>query len=151
MAPSRRSVLQGLGGMAGLGTLGAVTYRTTTARDPPKRAEALVAGSLLRLAENIPGAVVEAHGSAAVRRMIRNDIPAPDAVVLADPRLFSGISARATLFATNALVLTYAPDSKYASALRQNWQQAVRRDGIRLGRTDPQLDPSDTGPSWRSS
>ena len=58
---------------------------------------ALVAGSLLRLATRVPGASVEAHGSAAVRRLVVEGLRTPDAVALADSRLFDGVSGRATL------------------------------------------------------
>ena len=73
--------------------------------------------------------------------MILNGMRDPDAVALADPRLFEGISRRASLFATNALVLAYAPDSAHASALRRDWKAAVGRREISLGRTDPTTDP----------
>lgn len=104
-------------------------------------ADALVAGSLLRLGNRVPGATVEAHGSVAVRRLVLNGMRDPDAVALADPRLFAGLSDRTTLFATNALVLAYHPDSAFADPLERDWRRALERDGIRLGRTDPEVDP----------
>ena len=138
---SRRPFVRRLGGAVGFGGLGAAAYGAVESggeRAPPS---ALVAGSLLRFAQRVPGASVEAHGSAAVRRMILNDMRDPDAVALADPRLFEGISRRADLFATNALVLAYSPDSAYATEIRRNWTAAVERREIRLGRTDPTTDP----------
>ncbi len=130
-----------LGGALGVGGLGTAVTGTLGGIDDETRPKALVAGSLLHVAEETSGASVEAHGSAAVRQLIRDGLRDPDAVALADPRLFAGISDRATVFATNALVLTYDPDSDHAGAIRRDWTAAVERDGVRLGRTDPSLDP----------
>ena len=140
MDRSRRSLLRGLG-LAVAGGTGALGFAEFTAGRSSTEANALVAGSLLELADGIPGATVEAHGSVAVRRLVTDGLRAPDAVALADPRLFSGIAERATLFATNALVIAYHPDSPFAGALASDWSRALEADGIALGRTDPQKDP----------
>lgn len=103
-------------------------------------ADALVAGSLLGVADDVPGATVEAHGSAAVRRLVLEGLRDPDAVALADPRLFAGVADRAMLFATNALVVTYAPDSPHTATLRADWR-AVADPEVMTGRTDPDRDP----------
>lgn len=141
MPTSRRSLLLGVGGLAGVGGIGAIAFDGAGTTGDSTAVNALVAGSLLRLAENVPGATIEAHGSAAVRRLVSNDLRSPDAVALADPRLFDGISDRATLFATNALVLTYSPTSAHAAAIRRDWKTAIERGDVRLGRTDPNTDP----------
>jgi molybdate/tungstate transport system substrate-binding protein len=104
-------------------------------------AQALVAGSLAALAADTPGASVEAHGSLSVRRLILNGGRSSDAVALADPSLFDGIAPRVRLFATNALVVTYNPDSDHADAIRRDWSTAFRREDCRVGRTDPEDDP----------
>lgn len=122
----------------GVGTLGYVTFGSS---EPATTARALVAGSLLEFANQIPGASVEAHGSVAVRRLVMDGLREPDAVALSDPRLFDGISRRATCFATNAVVLAYDPASAFATALEADWKAAIERDGIGLGRTDPKQDP----------
>jgi molybdate/tungstate transport system substrate-binding protein len=45
-------------------------------------------------------------------------------------------------FATAPLVLGYSPQSKFASALRARpWYQVLQEPGIRIGVTDPKLDP----------
>lgn len=141
MGLSRRSALRRLGlaaTVAGTGTLG---YAAFGSGRPTETARALVAGSLLELANGIPGASVEAHGSVAVRRLILDGLRDPDAVALADPRLFEGISQRTTVFATNAVVLAYDPASRFADPLEADWQTTIERDGIELGRTDPKQDP----------
>lgn len=104
-------------------------------------ASALVAGSLLSVASDVPGASVEAHGSLAARRLVTSGARSPDALALADPALFASLDAEPTLFATNALTLAYDPESAYADALRNDWPTALHDDGIRVGRTDPAVDP----------
>jgi molybdate/tungstate transport system substrate-binding protein len=142
MNRSRRSVVRGVAGVVGLGGLGALVHAGDGAGDgATSRTQALVAGSLLRFATELSGATVEAHGSRAVQQLILNEMRSPDAVALADPRLFDGIAGRVTLFATNALVVAYDPQSVHAGALRSDWQAAVEREEIRLGRTDPAVDP----------
>lgn len=141
MVVTRRGALRALGGAAAAGIVGSAAYGRATTGDGGARPTALVAGSLLRVADRLGGAAVEAHGSAAVRRLILSGAREPDAVALADPRLFDGIAERATLFATNALVLAYDPASPAAAALRRDWRTALTREGVALGRTDPDLDP----------
>jgi molybdate/tungstate transport system substrate-binding protein len=102
---------------------------------------ALVAGSLLSVASAVSGATVEAHGSVAVRQLIRDGARDPDAVALADPRLFEGIAAEVTTFATNALVVAYNAASAQADAIRDDWVGAVQRSAVAVGRTDPAVDP----------
>lgn len=141
MEISRRSALRRLGLTAVVGGTGTLGYAAYGSGEPTATARALVAGSLLEFANRIPGASVEAHGSVAVRRLILDGLREPDAVALADPRLFDGISRQATRFATNAVVLAYDPDSRFAPALEADWRTAIQRDGIELGRTDPRQDP----------
>ena len=141
MEVTRRSVLGALGGAATAGVVGAVLHDGGSTRDAGTDPTALVAGSLLHVADSLGGASVEAHGSAGVRRLILDGAREPDAVALADPRLFDGISQRATAFATNALVLAYAPGSPVAGSIARDWRAALAGDGVALGRTDPAVDP----------
>ena len=127
------------GGAAALGGFGVTALSLRASGD--RRASALVAGSLYGVAREVPDASVEAHGSAAVRQLVRDGARDPDAVAVADPRLLAGITDRARLFATNALVLAYDPDSDAADALQADWQGALRREDVRIGRTDPAVDP----------
>jgi len=137
---SRRTVLGAAGGLATLGVAG-VTLSGGSDGDMEQDPQALVAGSLLSVASATPGATVEAHGSAAARRLILDDLREPDAVALADPRLLDGIVDEAILFATNALVIAYNPGSQYADALEADWVDALGTEGLELGRTDPEIDP----------
>lgn len=101
----------------------------------------LVAGSLAALAEDVPGGSVEAHGSVAARRLVTEDARDPDALALADPVLFDGVTDHAILFATNALVVAINPESPHAAAIRDDWAAALARDEVTVGRTDPRSDP----------
>jgi molybdate/tungstate transport system substrate-binding protein len=142
MVRSRRSVLRAVGGATACGAVGTFLYGQSMGPDAGATdVDALVAGSLLRVARATSGAAIEAHGSAAVRRLVLNELRTPDVVALADPRLFEGIADRATLFATNALVLVYDRDSTYAGAIERDWKQAIESERIVLGRTDPDRDP----------
>jgi len=141
MDVSRRTLVRAGGAATVLGAGGAFAYGRLSGATDAAEPTALVAGSLLRVCTRIPGASVEAHGSAAVRRLVVEGLRDPDAVALADPRLFDGISDRATFFATNALVITYDPESSYADDLRDDWRSAITADGIEVGRTDPDQDP----------
>ncbi|WP_458204849.1 extracellular solute-binding protein [Haladaptatus sp. NG-SE-30] len=133
---NRRRFLRYAGGMLAIGG-GAATV--SFAGD--EGTSVLVAGSLQRLASDVGDATVEAHGSVAVRRLVVSGARDPDALALADPTLVSGLATRATLFATNALVVAYDPDSRHASALERDWRRALHQDDIVVGRTDPDRDP----------
>ncbi|SFK70503.1 molybdate/tungstate transport system substrate-binding protein [Halogranum rubrum] len=139
----RRVATGGLA-VATLGTAGVQGVRFVTGgeeRSTTDEAKALVAGSLLALASDVPGASVEAHGSLTVRNLVVDGARDPDVLALADPTLFEGLATNVTLFATNALVLAYNPDSAYADALDSDWARTLERDDVRLGRTDPKADP----------
>lgn len=141
MDVSRRSLVRAGGAAAVLGAGGAFAYGQVLGSADATEPTALVAGSLLSVCRAIPGASVEAHGSAAVRRLVVGGLREPDAVALADPRLFDGISDRATLFATNALVVAYDPESAHADDLRDDWRSAIVAEDVTIGRTDPSRDP----------
>lgn len=146
METRRRFLGLGAGAMLGGGSvvaLGGPSGGSDTAggiggRRSPR---ALVAGSLLGVAQDVPGASVEAHGSLAVRRLIVENAREPDAVALADPDLFEGIADQMRLFATNALAVAYDADSPHRGAIEEDWARGLTRDGVRIGRTDPKTDP----------
>lgn len=103
-----------------------------------RSASVLVAGSLQSVARRVGDASVEAHGSVACRRLLVDGLRDPDAVVLADPRLFEGLAERVTCFATNALVL--AVDESVAESY-DDWRDLLADEDRSLGRTDPERDP----------
>lgn len=141
MKTSRRSFViraAGIGGVLAGGVLGRSAV-TGDGSDPPP--SALVAGSLQGVAEQVGDAAVEAHGSVAAKQLIHDGARDPDAVALADPRLFEGIADRLTLFATNALVIAYTDSSDHADTIATDWTTAIQNPEIQIGRTDPDLDP----------
>jgi molybdate/tungstate transport system substrate-binding protein len=151
MTPTRRQFLRRVaaGGLtvATVGTVGVqgVRYVTDDAADAPAArsgdVQALVAGSLLGLADDVPGTRVEAHGSLTIRNLVVDGARDPDVLALADPTLFEGLTDEVTLFATNALVLAYDPASTYADAVRTDWARTLARADVQVGRTDPKADP----------
>lgn len=130
----RRRLLAGLGLAASGGCLGA-------GRPTDDRASLLVAGSLLPLAEAVPDAIVEAHGSLAAARLVEDGLREPDAVALADPALVRDLAGWAATFATNAMVVAYDPGSSAAAAIEADWATALAREDVTVGRTDPTADP----------
>jgi molybdate/tungstate transport system substrate-binding protein len=72
----------------------------------------------------------------------------PDVLALADPDLFPALlEPRFTtwhaLFGRNRMVLAYTPRSRFASELGpDNWWEVLARQGVQVGRSDPNTDPS---------
>lgn len=134
----RRAAATAVGATATVGVLG-----DAGVVDAPvgRGASALVAGSLLDVADAVPDAMVEAHGSLAVRRLLVDGLRTPDAVAVADPVLLDGLCDSCVLFATNALVLAYDPASPHAGTIRDDWTAAVADSSVRVGGTDPDTDP----------
>lgn len=88
---------------------------------------------------------VEAHGSARAARMVAEGQRDPDIIALADPVLFSSPldTAWYATFANNAIVLTYNPETAGGKRVQgaETWFAPLLRGDVRLGRTDPDLDP----------
>lgn len=130
---------------------------------PPLRV--LYAGSLVALVENdlgpaftkTSGITVEgrAGGSVALAHMILDGLQTPDVFVSADPEvnkllLHPGAAPAAPWFLTLArttMVVAYSPNSRFAAAFRdaaagrRPWYDVLATPGLRIGRTDPRLDP----------
>ena len=125
----------------------------------------LYAASLVSLVEDglAPGFAAETGlrlegrpgGSVALAHLILDRLETPDVFISADPdvnRLLQqpGPGPRASWFFTLArttMVIAYNPKSSFAPALREAatgrrpWYQVLASPGLRLGRTDPELDP----------
>lgn len=111
----------------------------------------LAAGSLqAALADGLPALVdprleIEAHGSARAARMVAEGQRDPAMVALADPQLFASVLPTDwhALFASNAIVLAYNPATSAGQRVADAdpWFAPLLADGLRLGRTDPHLDP----------
>ncbi len=125
----------------------------------------LYAGSLVNLMEKDLGPAFsratgytyqgEGKGSVALANMIKDRLRRPDIFLSADPKvneLLMGpengnlVRWYATIF-RNEMVLAYNPRSRFAGQFEQARAgqlplfQVLGRSGLRLGRTDPRLDP----------
>lgn len=98
----------------------------------------------------------EGHGSVAAARMIRDRLRSPDVFVSADPAVnVSVLMGRKNrdlvdwylTFAAADLVIAYNPQSRFKDDFEQvragkvPWYEVVAKPGVKLGRTDPNLDP----------
>ncbi len=98
----------------------------------------------------------EGHGSVAAARMIRDRLRTPDVFISADPvvnsTILMGPDNRNLVdwyltFAAADLVIGYNPKSRFkddferARAGTLPWYGVLARPGVKLGRTDPNLDP----------
>jgi len=125
----------------------------------------LYAGSLVNLMEKKVGPAFqqatgypfegEGKGSVALANEIKGHLRTPDVFISADPavnKTLMGaengnyVSWYAT-FTRTSMVIGYNPNSKFAADLQaaasgsKPWYQVLKEPGLRLGRTDPQLDP----------
>lgn len=139
------------------------SVRGTNAAQPLR---VLYAGSLVALMEHDLGPAFaktaggmtvqgRAGGSVALAHMILDGLQTPDVFISADPvvnrllqRTGSGPSAPWFFtFASTTMVLAYSPASRFAPAFRdaaaghRAWYEVLSSPGLRLGRTDPRLDP----------
>jgi molybdate/tungstate transport system substrate-binding protein len=146
----RRRLLAG-----SLGSIGAVAGYTTlrTASRGGSTVSLLAAGSLNHCFRQAllpavdPQVHLDARGSAAIARMIAAGQRDPDLLALADVALFASPLDTEWFaeFATNAIVLAYDPATPGGRAIEaagsDGWYRPVLEDEVRLGRTDPDLDP----------
>jgi molybdate/tungstate transport system substrate-binding protein len=95
------------------------------------------------------GTVIQRESGASLEhvRKITELHRTPDLLLLADAEVISQLlvpkyATWAAHFARNRLVLAYTDRSKHAREITaQNWTQIVRRTGVEVGRTDPNLAP----------
>jgi molybdate/tungstate transport system substrate-binding protein len=92
----------------------------------------------------------EPGGSKKLAGFIVAGVRSPDVFIGVDPAIVAGLGARVaqtTTFAGTSLGIAWAPQSKYAATLQAaaagkiSLQHALASPGIRIARTDPQLDP----------
>lgn len=111
----------------------------------------LAAGSLQKaLSEGFAGVTdreitVEAYGSRHAAQLVAEGQRDPDVLALADTALFDGPLSTPwhATFASNALVLAYNPDSEAGQRVpaADRWYEPLTASSLRLGRTDPAVDP----------
>ena len=89
----------------------------------------------------------EAKGSVASTRKItalgrKADVLAVSDYRLLRDRLLPQYGHWYAIFATNAMTIQYRPDSKGADEITaDNWWEILSRDGVRIGHSDPAVDP----------
>ena len=97
----------------------------------------------------------EGKGSTALATEIKGKLRTPDVFISADPRVNTTLEGSANgnyvswylTMAKTQLVIGYSPKSKYAADFQaaangsKPWYQVLEESGVRLGRTDPTLDP----------
>jgi molybdate/tungstate transport system substrate-binding protein len=92
----------------------------------------------------------EPGGSKELANLILAGVRSPDVFIAVDPKLIAKLGDRvatATRFAGTSLGVAWAPNSRFATlfdnvlARQTTLRLALQRPGIRIGRTDPMLDP----------
>ncbi len=135
--------------------LAAVTLAGASAAPTP--VSVLYAGSLVTPMENAvrPALLAqgiafngEPGGSKKLANFIRDGLRMPDVFISVDPALVKGLGdrvARATTFANTTLGVAWSGKSRFAAQLAATDSARVRYvlslPGIKIGRTDPRLDP----------
>lgn len=144
---------------------------STTGSNPPPTSPAkgpisvLYAGSLVNIMEKDIGPAFdkatgytfqgEGKGSTALANEIKGKLRSPDVFISADPRVNKLLMGQANgnyvswyvTMAATELVIGYSPQSRFAADLQaaangtKPWYQVLEEPGLRLGRTDPILDP----------
>jgi molybdate/tungstate transport system substrate-binding protein len=142
---SRRDALAALaGGVGALSGCSSVLGSSETA------VRVLCAGSLQKAFLDLGSAVdarveVEAHGSATAARLVAEGTRDPHVIALADAVLFDSVLSPSWYahIATNELALAYDAGTDAGSRIDRadRWLDPLVDGTVRLGRTDPDLDP----------
>lgn len=134
---------------------------TTNARAADKGSvTVLYAGSLVNLMERSVGPAFEketglhfqgyAAGSNKIANEIKGKLRRGDVFISASPKVNTSLMGAANddhvtwfvSFAESPLMIGYSPQSKFAAEFEtKRWDQVLQESGIRVGRTDPKLDP----------
>ena len=120
----------------------------------------LYAGSLVNIMERSVGSAFEqksgdrfqgyAGGSNKLANEIKGKLRRGDVFVSANPKVDDQLMGQANgdwvrwyiAFAESPLVIGYNPSSRFVSDLKNKpWYEALTEPGLKLGRTDPKLDP----------
>ncbi|MBN3752436.1 extracellular solute-binding protein [Paraburkholderia sp. Tr-20389] len=124
------------------------------------KVEVLYAGSLVNLMERSVGPAFEketglhfqgyAAGSNKIANEIKGKLRRGDVFISASPKVNTGLMGAANgnqvtwyvNFAESPLMIGYNPQSRFAADFKKKrWDEVLQEPGIRIGRTDPKLDP----------
>jgi molybdate/tungstate transport system substrate-binding protein len=133
---------------------------STSAFLPTGRVNVLYAGSLVNLMEHGIGPAFGkttgnqflgyAGGSIELANQIRGKLSNGDVFISADPKVNNALMGDGNgtsvnwyiTFAQSPLVIGYSASSKFAADFKTKpWYQVLTEPGIKIGRTDPKLDP----------
>jgi molybdate/tungstate transport system substrate-binding protein len=125
----------------------------------------MYAGSLTRFFEKKLGPAFEAatgftfqgegKGSVAIANLIKGKVKTPDVFISADPTVDASLQGESNgnyvswwaPFARTELVIAWSAKSRFrqdfeaARSGKPTWESVLEKPGMRLGRTDPELDP----------
>ncbi|MGB6451049.1 MAG: extracellular solute-binding protein [Steroidobacteraceae bacterium] len=158
MALRKRSSLRFVGG---LGLLAAAIWAIRApAVSAQQTVNVLYAGSLVNLMEHGIGPAFDretgdrfqgyAGGSNALANQIKGKLRQADVFISANPKVNAGLTGPSNgswvswyiSFAQSPLVIGYSPSSRFAADFKsRSWYRVLMEPGIRIGRTDPKLDP----------
>lgn len=152
--------------LAACGSTGSGGGSTPTPTAAPKtKVSVAYAGSLVNLMEKKVGPAFtqatgypytgEGKGSSALANEIKGKISFPDVFISAAPAVNTTLMGASNgnyvswyvPFIKSSLVIGYSPTSKFAADFQavasgsKTWYQVLEEPGIRIGRTDPALDP----------
>ncbi len=152
--------------LAACGSTGSTGGSTPTPTAAPKaKVSVAYAGSLVNLMEKKVGPaftqstgypyVGEGKGSSALANEIKGKISFPDVFISAAPAVNTTLMGATNgnyvswyaPFIKSSLVIGYNPNSKFAADFQavssgsKTWYSVLEEPGIRIGRTDPALDP----------
>jgi molybdate/tungstate transport system substrate-binding protein len=138
----------------------ALLLTSATARAETQTVSVLYAGSLVNLMEHGIGPAFDkatgstfqgfAGGSNGIANQIKGQLRRGDIFISANPKVNDDLTGDANgawvswyvNFAQSPLVIGYSPSSRFAADLKSKpWYEVLQEPGIKIGRTDPKLDP----------
>jgi molybdate/tungstate transport system substrate-binding protein len=164
-----------LSGVLAIGLVSALLISSTTVQAAGTPINVFYAGSLVNLNENLVGPAFAAGsnytylgksaGSGAIANQIKGKLATPDVVEFADPAVNTTLMGAANgnyvswylTYATSQLVIGFDPKSKLAKEFVQVQQKklpfykALQQKGLRIGRTDPNIDPKGYRAIWMAN
>jgi molybdate/tungstate transport system substrate-binding protein len=133
---------------------------SATARAETQTVSVLYAGSLVNLMEQGIGPAFSkatgssfqgfAGGSSGIANQIKGQLRRGDIFISANPKVNDSLTGDANgawvswyvNFAESPLAIGYSPSSRFAADLTSRpWYEVLQEPGIKIGRTDPKLDP----------
>lgn len=147
--------------LPGIGLLGAILWLSSVQLSLAEdTVNVFYAGSLVNLMEHGIGPAFEkatddkfrgyGGGSNALANQIKGKLRQGDVFISANPRVNADLMGASNgdwvswyiAFAQSPLVIGYNPSSRFAADFKTKpWYQVLSEPGVRIGRTDPKLDP----------